>query len=100
MATTNEIQQLRRMTGLEEDDEVYTDSLLGGYIDDLGMTAAYKQVWTEKAAAVAALVDTTESGSSRSLSQLRKSYLEMAGSNDEEVVTTASRSYTVEIQRV
>jgi hypothetical protein len=102
MATTSEIAMLRRMTALDPDDPVYTDSLLGGMIDDLGMDPAVKQVWREKAAAVSGLVDITESGSSRALSGLRKGYLEMANaSGTEEDSTTANgRSFTVEIERV
>lgn len=99
MATTDEIAMLRRMTALDADDAVYTDSLLGGMIDDLGIEAAVKQVWREKAAAVSGLVDITESGSSRALSGLRKGYLEMATSIEEETTSTG-RSFTVGIERV
>lgn len=99
MATQDQIDQLRRMTALSEDDEVYTDSLLGGFIDDLGMDPAIAQVWKEKAAAAAGYVDTTESGSSRRLSQMRDGFLAMAKATTPEVVDTR-RSYTVEIERV
>lgn len=101
MATTDQIAQMRRSTALEEDDPTYTDSLIGGMIDDLGFPAAAAQIWREKAAAVAGLVDTTESGSSRSLSQLRKAFTEMAGAVNptvEEPVTSAS--FTIPIERV
>lgn len=99
MATDTQIAQLRRMTALSEDDSVYTDSLLGGMIDDLGIDPAAKQIWREKAATASGLVDVTESGSSRSLSQLRKGYLEMATATEPEATVT-KRSYTVEIERV
>jgi hypothetical protein len=100
VATTSEIATLRRMTALDEDDAVYTESLLGGMIDDLGMDAAATQVWREKAASVAGLVDTTESGSSRALSGLRKGYLEMAtASGASEETTGKTRSFTLEIER-
>lgn len=101
MASDTEIGMLRRMTALSEDDPVYTDSLLGGMIDDLGMEAAVAQVWREKAASVADLVDITESGSSRSLSALRKGYLEMAEAGKaDDTTTSGGRSFTVEIERV
>lgn len=101
MATETEIGMLRRMTALSEDDSIYTDQLLGGMIDDLGMEAAVAQVWIEKAAAVADLVDITESGSSRSLSALRKGYLEMAdASKPDDSASSGGRSFTVEIDRV
>lgn len=99
MATTDELAQIRRMTALEPDDLTYTDSLLGGMIDDLGMEAAVKQVWLEKAASVSGLVDITESGSSRSFSKLRDAYLGMAssvGGSDAD----SKRSFTVGITRV
>lgn len=99
MATETQVDQLRRMTALEKDDPVYTDGLLGGMIDDLGMDAAVAQVWKEKAAAAAGMVDTTESGSSRALGQLRKGYLEMAEASIPPA-TTAKRSYTVAVERV
>lgn len=99
MASEDEIATLRRMTALEVDDAIYTDSLLGGMIDDLGFAAAAAQIWREKAATAAGLVDTTESGSSRSLSQLRKGYLEMA-SAIQPPETVDGGSYTVEIERV
>lgn len=99
MATDMQILQLRRMTALTEDDEVYVDSLLGGLIDDLGMEPAVAQIWREKAAAAAGLVDTTESGSSRALGQLRKGYLEMAQAAVPET-PTVERSYTIPIERV
>lgn len=101
MATQSEIASLRRATGLSADDPIYTDSLLGGMIDDLGFNAASATVWREKAATAAGLVDTTESGSSRALSQLRKGYLEMATAvNPDTDLTTGAGSYTVAIERV
>ncbi len=78
MADEATIARLRRLTALSEDDQVYTDAVLDGMIEDLGFETAAAAIWQEKAAAVAGLVDTTESGSSRSLSKLREAYLGMA----------------------
>jgi hypothetical protein len=100
MADQDQIAMLRRMTALADNDAVYTDSLLGGLIDDLGFETAAAQIWREKAAVVAGLVDTTESGSSRALSQLRKGYLEMATAINPTVDSTGGGSFTVEIERV
>ena len=101
MATEAEIASLRRATALEPTDPVYTDSLLGGMIDDLGFEAASATVWREKAATVAGLVDTTESGSSRSLSQLREAYLGMATAVNPVIdETSAGSSFTVPVERV
>jgi hypothetical protein len=87
------------MTALDADDAVYTDTVIDGMIEDLGFEAAASAVWQEKAASVAGLVDTTESGSSRRLSQLREAYLEMGGAIGGDTSTGAG-SFTVEIERV
>lgn len=102
MATESELARFRRMTALAADDEVYTDAVIDGMIEDLGFESAVAAVWTEKAASVAGLVDTTESGSSRQLSQLRKSYVEMAAAVKPVVVDTGvgGGTYTVGIERV
>lgn len=100
MATSDQIAQVRRMTALSPDDPVYTDSLVGGLYDDLGEQAAVAQIWREKAAAVAGLTDITESGSSRSFSQLNKNYLGMADANTVKPDTESGRSFTVGIDRV
>jgi hypothetical protein len=101
MATESELARFRRMTALEDNDAVYTDAVIDGMIEDLGFEAAVAAVWTEKAASVAGLVDTTESGSSRQLSQLRKGYLEMAEKLNPVVDTgVGGGTFTVEIERV
>jgi hypothetical protein len=86
MATESELARFRRLTALEDSDAVYTDAVIDGMIEDLGFEAAAAAVWREKAAAVAGLVDTTESGSSRRLSQLREAYVAMGGSFSVEAV--------------
>ncbi|KOX14983.1 hypothetical protein ADK66_03000 [Micromonospora sp. NRRL B-16802] len=101
MATEAEVARLRRITDLDENDPVYTESLLGLLIDDLGIEAAASQIWKEKAAAYAGLVDTTESGSSRRLSQLYDHALKMGDQFIPPDPTPAGgSSYTVEIERV
>lgn len=101
MASIDDVAKLRRMTALEAADPVYTDSLLGGMIDDLGFEAAAAQVWSEKAAAAATLVDTTESGSTRRLSQLQEHALKMRQQfAPDPTDDTAGRSFTVGVERV
>lgn len=101
MATESEIAALRRMTALAADDATYTDSLLGLMIDDLGFETSASQIWKEKAAAAADLVDMSESGSSRSLSQLREGYLEMATAlGPKDPLTPSAGSYTVAVERI
>jgi hypothetical protein len=98
MADDATIARFRRMTDLEDDDPVYTDAVIDGMIEDLGFNAAVAAVWTEKAASAAGLVDTTESGSSRKLSDLHKQYLDMASAANP--VVSGGGSFTVEIERV
>lgn len=100
MATESEIARLRRMTALDASDATYTESLLGGMIDDLGFENAASQIWREKAAAAAGLVDMSESGSSRSLSQLRKGYLEMATAVNPSTEAVTGGSFTVGVERI
>lgn len=99
MADADTIARFRRVTDLADDDPVYTDAVIDGMIEDLGFEAAAATVWREKAASYAGLVDTTESGSTRRLSQLYTQALGMASSIDP-VIETSGGSYTVEIERV
>lgn len=101
MATADEVTRLRRITDLAADDPIYTDSLLGQLIDDLGIETAASQVWKEKAATLAGLVDTTESGSSRRLSQLYDQALKMgqAFAPAEPAGGPGGSTYTVEVER-
>lgn len=100
MADEAQLVSLRRLTALEEDDVTYTDSVLGGMIDQLGFETAAATIWREKAAAAAGLVDITESGSSRRLSGLAGAYLNMARAVMPEATGTEGQSFTVEIERV
>ncbi|MEH1098196.1 hypothetical protein [Micromonospora sp. CPCC 205561] len=88
------------MTDLTEADETYTSDLLGLMIDDLGMEMAAAQVWREKAAKYAGLVDVTESGSSRRLSQLYDQALSVGNSFvPDPTDDTRGRSFTVDVER-
>jgi hypothetical protein len=69
-------------------------------IEDLGFEAAAAAVWQEKAASVAGLVDVTESGSSRRLSQLKDAYLAMGTAVGGVVQESTGGTFTVEIERV
>lgn len=81
MATSPEIlAQLRRMAGETGSESVYSDDDLDAYITagDGNLRAVAAQIWDEKAAKSAALVDVNESGSSRRLSQAYANALAMA----------------------
>lgn len=99
MADAATIARFRRATDLAADDPIYTDAVIDGMIEDLGFETAAATVWREKAAAVSTMVDTTESGSSRRLSQLKDAYLGMASAVDP-ALESGKGSYTVEIERV
>lgn len=91
------------MTALADDDEFYDDDLISQLIDEYGFEKAAASVWREKAASAAGLVDMTESGSTRRLSQLYSQYLAMGNTLDpaEPVLPDVSGgSYTVAIERV
>lgn len=74
------IQQLRRMSGETGEDTGYSDEDLDAVIAiaDGNLRAAAAQIWDEKAANLAGLVDVSESGSSRRLSQAHANALTMA----------------------
>lgn len=75
------IQQLRRMSGeTDVDSSDYSDEDMDAAIivADGNLRAAAAQIWDEKAAKLAGLVDVSESGSSRRLSQAHSNALGMA----------------------
>ena len=80
MATPAEIAALRLLVNEPDNVEPYTDAALGGRLDAAsgdGNLVAY-QIWTEKAATTADLVDISEAGSSRKMGDLHEQALGMA----------------------
>jgi len=78
MAEMTDILRLRRMVGELTDAEPWTDQVLSDMIDSVDdLNQAALEIWEAKAAASAAYVDTTESGSSRRLSQVNEQALKM-----------------------
>lgn len=103
MATVDEVARLRRMTNLSVDNTTYTEQVLASIIDSYpSLEAAAAQVWTELAASYAASVDMSESGSSRSFSQLHRNALAMRDQFAAAADQTVPRgsSFTVGIERV
>jgi len=103
MATVEQIATVRRGADLEASDSIYTDDLIGAMIDVQGVDATIAQVWTEKAAEYAKLVNVTEAGSSRSMSDLSRQALAMAEVYRKKVgvvTPSAGRSFTVGIERL
>lgn len=107
MATPEDIARLRRLVGEPDDVAPWSDATLAGIIDDADdLNSAALEIWESKAAASASFVDTTESGSSRRMSQVNDQALKMV--NYFRGLTTTSTqppdlsgfAYTVSIERV
>lgn len=58
--------------------ERFSDEVIGILVDESGVTGATAALWRRKAAIYADLVNTTEAGASRALSDLNKHALAMA----------------------
>lgn len=79
MASPEGIAALRKLINEPDDTNGWTDDYLGGILDSgLTLNAAAGSVWTTKAGQFSTLVDVSESGSSRKLSDLHKNALTMA----------------------
>lgn len=79
MATADEIAAFRLLIDEQADKLPYTDKVLGERMDEATSAQALASaIWREKAAAYASLVNTSESGSSRSLGDLQDKALKMA----------------------
>jgi len=77
MATEADILSVRENVD-EPTADTYTDEYVGGLIDAGGIDSASAIIWEKKAAKLASLVDTSEAGASRKLSDLHKNALAMA----------------------
>ena len=98
MATVDEIARLRLIVA-EDDETVYTDTDLGTRIDaatGLGysLNLPARDIWAEKAARYALLVDMSEGGSSRSNGQIFERAKSMA-SMYSSLVSNEAASLTV-----
>lgn len=78
MATPTEIALLRQKIQEPQNVDPYTDDFLSNLIDQYGMDSAAGQVWEAKAASVAKLVDISEGGSQRKMSQVFTQYSTLA----------------------
>lgn len=79
MATAEEIAAFRLLIDEADDADPYSDLSLSNRLDAaLSSQALAKEIWLEKAASYASLVNVSESGSSRSMSDLHKNALAMA----------------------
>lgn len=80
MATADEIAAFRLLIDEHEDKTPYSDQEISARLDAaVSKQALAAEIWMEKAAKYASLVNVSESGSSRNLSDLHKNALAMAG---------------------
>jgi len=86
MATLQQIAELRDEIQEPLNQEPYTDDYLGALIDDYGMDEAAHKIWIAKRNAVAALVDISEGGSSRKMSQLFDQYSKIVATYEEDPI--------------
>jgi hypothetical protein len=107
MAELEDIARLRRLIGEPNSVEPWTDETLAGIIDDNDdLNSAALEVWEAKASSAASMVDTTESGSSRKMSQLHEQALKMIAyyrnlvAPPEQPVDLGGYAYTLPIERV
>jgi hypothetical protein len=82
VASIEDVSQLRLMVA-EPDDSTYDDAALGALLDSYAtatvpLSRAARDVWVQKAAAYAELVDISEGGSQRKNGDLHKRALTMA----------------------
>lgn len=79
MASAQEIAALRLLIAEPDNTAPYDDATLGLIIDAAtNIYAAAYEVWTQKAASTAGLVDISEGGSSRNMGDLHEQALSMA----------------------
>ena len=78
MATTEQIDQLRRMIDDRNTPYTYSDDELNDRLLGYSLETVASVIWGEKAAGYADMVNMTEAGSSRSLSDLHKNALAMS----------------------
>ena len=91
MATPTQVAELRGYINEPLNAEPYTDDVLSSIIDSAGtVRKAAKSVWESKAGSVAHLVNISEAGSSRSMGDIHKNFLIMAGRFDDEAEAEAA----------
>lgn len=98
MATTDQIAELRAAINQPDNTDPFTDTFLSSLIDQYGgVDPAAAKLWEIKAGQVAALVNISEGGSSRSMSDLYTHYLQMADrySTDTDATKRAPRTRAI-----
>lgn len=104
MATPEQVAQLRLEIAEPDNVAPYADEFLSALIDEASsVNSAARVVWRGKAATAAHLVDISEGGSSRKMSDVYKNFLAMSGEYKDETpiepVGTARPARTRAIRR-
>lgn len=89
MATAAEVLDVRTNTS-EEGSETFSDDYIAALVDAGSVASASAVIWTKKAAAFAELVNVSEAGASRSMSDLHKNALAMAKKFEEAATVTVT----------
>lgn len=105
MPSLEDVAALREAINEPDDSNGWSDDRVGALIDaETTLNAAISRAWLLKAGQYAALVDVSESGSSRKLSDLRKNAMEMSThygnlDGEEAVEATGGRPIVQRIRR-
>jgi hypothetical protein len=79
MSTADQVNAVRLYTNEPDRSGDFGDDLIGGLVDSLGgVEAAAAEVWDQKASKFSELVDVSEAGASRKLSDLYKNAVAQA----------------------
>lgn len=95
MATVEQIAQVRLLVA-EPTQTTYSDAALGNMIDAVGddLNIVARDVWVQKAAALAEVPDVSEAGSSRSMGALHAKALSMVTYFQKQIDTAVAASTT------
>lgn len=100
MATAAEIADLRLKIKEPNNTEPYTDEFLSQMIDTYTVRGASREIWQAKAASVAHLVDVSEGGSSRKMSDIHKNYLAIAKTFEDDTTETNAAALAPRSRRI
>lgn len=70
MASADDVDEVRRNTNINSDDETWPFAVIDGYVDEIGIVGATAKLWRQKAGRYADLCDISEAGAMERMSQL------------------------------
>lgn len=72
MASASDITEVRSNTGFSDNEDPWTDEVLGALIDGGSVAGATAHIWAQKVVEASELVDVTEAGASHKFSDIFK----------------------------